>query len=236
MTTVSDPKEQNMAAFGSAYRGVRERVGELVLPLPPEDLERQVPACPEWTVKALVSHMTGIAADMLAGNVAEAGQDQWTQAQITARKDRSIQEIMSEWEETGTQIETALEYLHPAAAGATVGDVVTHEHDLRGALGDKGARDTDGVSMAFASYARFFGRRVRENNLPTVEVKTESGIVRAGKEDPTGSVSGPEFELLRALTGRRTKDQIRALQWNTDPEPYIDIFSAYVVTERELPE
>ena len=236
MTTVSDPREQDKTDFGSAYRGVRERVKELVLSLPSEDLDRQVPACPDWTVKELVSHMTGIASDMLAGNVAEAGQKQWTQAQITKRRDRSIEEIVAEWDEAGVQIDEALGYLHPAAAAATVGDAATHEHDLRGAVGDRDARDTDAVSLAFGSYARFLSRRIRENNLPTLELKTESEVVLAGKEEPIGSVSGSQFELLRALTGRRTKDQIRTLEWSTDPEPFMEIFSSYKVTEKELPE
>jgi uncharacterized protein (TIGR03083 family) len=225
-----------MTAFGSAYGGVRERVGELVLSLPPEDLEKRVPACPDWTIKDLVSHMTGIAADMIAGNVAEAGQDDWTNAQIESRSDRSIQEIVDEWKEVGTQLEAALEHLHPAVGAMTVGDVVTHEHDARQAVGRPGARDSDAAAIGLDNYVRRFGRRIRENGLPTLEVKTESRTLRAGKEEPVGSVGGTEFELLRALTGRRTKDQIKALDWTVDSEPYLDVFSSYTVPDQPFDE
>ena len=33
------------------------------------------------------------------------------------------------------------------------------------------------------------------------------------------------FELLHALTGRRSRAQIRSLGWSIDPEPYLDTFT-----------
>lgn len=236
MSTAADPKEQDMTVFGTAYAGVRKRVGELVLSLDSEDLEKRVPACPDWTIKNLVSHMTGIAADMIAGNVAEAGQDDWTTAQIATRNDRSMQEIVDEWNEVGSQLEAALEHLHPAVGALTVGDVVTHEHDARQALGRSGARDSDAVAIGLDIYVRRFGRRIRDAGLPTLEVKTESQTLQAGKEEPIGAVGGSEFELLRSLTGRRTLDQIKALDWTVDSGPYLGVFSSYDVPSQEIDE
>ena len=236
MSTAADPKEQDMTVFGSAYAGVRKRVGELVLSLDAEDLDKRVPACPDWTIKDLVSHMTGIAADMIAGNVAEAGQDDWTNAQIAARKDRSIQEVVDEWNEVGSQLEAALEYLHPAVGALTVGDVVTHEHDARQALGRPGARDSDAIVIGLDIYVRRFGRRIRDEGLPTLEVKTESRTLRAGKDEPVGAVGGSDFELLRALTGRRTVEQIKVLDWTVNSEPYLGVFSSYDVPDQEIDE
>lgn len=36
------------------------------------------------------------------------------------------------------------------------------------------------------------------------------------------------FELTMALTGRRTEEQIRALDCDGDPSQYLDIFSMYM--------
>ncbi len=222
-----------MSGFGSAYKGARKRIGELASGLPEKRLSEHVPACPEWSVKDLVAHVAGIASDMLQGDVADAGKPEWTKAQIAARRKRSIGEILAEWDETGPQVEAALEYLHPAAAGAAVGDVVTHEHDLRGAISQPGARDSDGVAVALDSYVRWLGRRIRDRGLPTLEVRAPERSWHAGKETPAGYVAGPQFELLRALTGRRTKDQIRHLEWSVDPSPYLDVFSSYDLPDEE---
>jgi hypothetical protein len=32
------------------------------------------------------------------------------------------------------------------------------------------------------------------------------------------------FELVRAIAGRRSAAQLRALDWSVDPEPYVPIF------------
>ena len=225
-----------MSDFGAAYGAARSRISDIALAQTENALAKQVPACPAWSVKDLVAHVTGIAADMSAGNVGAAGSDEWTEAQIEARRDKSIDAIVEEWEQVGSQIDGALEHIHPAAAGATVGDVVTHEHDLRGALAMPGARDSEGVGIALDTYVRWLGRRIREKGLPTLEVHSEGRSWRAGKEEPAGSVTGPSFELLRALTGRRTKDEIRRLDWSLDPEPFLEIFSAYGHPEGPLGE
>ncbi|MDQ4144785.1 MAG: maleylpyruvate isomerase family mycothiol-dependent enzyme [Actinomycetota bacterium] len=225
-----------MSEFSEAYRQARNRIGELALGLSDEERALSVPACPAWTTKDLVAHVAGIAADMLQGNVAAAGSQEWTEAQIATRRDRSLSDIVAEWDETGPQVEGALEFIHPAAAGATVGDLVTHEHDLRGAIGRPGSRDSEGVSLALDTYVRWLGRRIREAGLPTLEVGSDGRSWRAGKEEPAGSVSGAPFDLLRSLTGRRTTGEIRELDWSVDPTPYLDVFSAYGLPERSLDE
>jgi uncharacterized protein (TIGR03083 family) len=216
-----------VADFGAAYGAARKRISDLALEVSDEDLARTVPACPAWSVKDLVAHLTGIATDMMRGNVGAAGSEEWTAAQIEARRDNTIDEIVREWEESGAQVEGALPHIHPAAAGGTVGDIITHEQDMRGALGRPGARDTDGVEIATDTYVRWLGRRIRETGLPTIEVHAGDRILRAGKEEPVGSVSAEAYELLRGLTGRRTKKEIEGFEWSVEPDPYIDIFSSY---------
>ena len=225
-----------MPEFGPAYAAARSRISELVLPLSDEALGTHVPACPEWSVKDLVAHVTGIAVDILQGNVAEAGQEQWTTAQIAVRKDHDIRSVVKEWEQAAVQLEPALEMIHPAAAGGTLGDLITHEHDLRGAIQQPGARDSDGVTIALDSYVRWLGRRIRSAGLPTIDVKAGEQTLRAGKEEPEGHVGGSPFELLRSLTGRRTREQIVQLEWSVEPTPYLEVFSAYDLPRSRLSE
>jgi hypothetical protein len=60
------------------YRESRERVTTAVQGLGPDELDRQVPACPQWSVQDLVAHLTGVAADFVNGNLAGAPMPPWT--------------------------------------------------------------------------------------------------------------------------------------------------------------
>jgi hypothetical protein len=41
------------------------------------------------------------------------------------------------------------------------------------------------------------------------------------------TLSGEPWELARAVSGRRSPDQIRAYEWEGDPEPFIKLFYPY---------
>jgi uncharacterized protein (TIGR03083 family) len=225
-----------MSEMAAAYAGARTRIEELVGTLGEDDLARRVPACPDWNVKELVAHVTGIAADTLAANIAEMGRPDWTEKQVAERRERRIEEILAEWNELGPQLEQAADGWHPTAASALIGDVIVHEHDIRGALGDKNARDTDGVVIATSFYARNFGKRLKDAGLPTVIVKCGDHEWTAGREEPQGYVRAPLFEMLRGLTGRRTSDEVKGFDWTIDAAQYLDLFPMYPVTETSLDE
>ncbi|MEA2517081.1 MAG: hypothetical protein QOG16_919 [Actinomycetota bacterium] len=225
-----------MDLMSEAYRGGRARIYDLVRSLNETALSQQVPACPDWTVKELVAHLTGVAADSLSSNVAEMGRPDWTASQVEKRRNDSIQTILEEWEEIAKQIEPALDDLHPTLASALIGDLITHEHDLRGALGDPDARDEDAVVISASFYARNFGKRLKDAGLPTVIVEAGEHRWTAGKEQPIGSVRAPLFEMLRGLTGRRTSDEVKGFDWTIDAAPYLEVFSMYPVTQRPLNE
>jgi uncharacterized protein (TIGR03083 family) len=225
-----------MDLMSEAYRGGRARIYDLVRSLNETAMSQQVPACPDWTVKELVAHLTGVASDSLSANVAEMGRSDWTASQVEKRRNDSIQTILEEWEEIAKQIEPALDDLHPTLASALIGDLITHEHDLRGALGDPDARDEDAVVIATSFYARNFGKRLKDAGLPTVIVEAGEHKWTAGKEQPIGSVRAPLFEMLRGLTGRRTSDEVKGFDWTIDAAPCLEVFSMYPVTQRSLNE
>ncbi|MGH2749947.1 MAG: maleylpyruvate isomerase family mycothiol-dependent enzyme [Actinomycetota bacterium] len=216
-----------MSRYSSAYRGCRERMTEIVTRLAPGELERRVPACPEWSVKDLLAHVIGVAADFAAGNLEKAGADEWTRAQIASRSDIEVPDLVHEWETISLQVEPVQDLISPGAAGMLIGDAVTHEHDLRGAVGRPGARDSDAVWIALDRYVRRFGKRIKDAGLPSVVVQAGDRRWQAGVLDPEVELDGAAFQLLRALTGRRTIGEITSLPWTGDPGPYTELFSSY---------
>lgn len=216
-----------MGEYGDAYAEARGRFSSFMSSLSEDDLAAPVPACPGWHTREVLAHVVGIATDTLSGRIEGAGSQEYTSRQISERKDASVADLISEWDEHGPAFEEMLDTIHPAISGGIVGDLVTHEQDARGAVGKVGGREGPAFDLALSSQVRFFGRRIKEAKLPTLEVRAGSDIWTAGKEEVSGSLEADRFELLRALTGRRTHDQVRAFSWTVDPGPYLPVFSMY---------
>jgi uncharacterized protein (TIGR03083 family) len=193
-----------MAEVGDHYRATRERVTDLLVALGPGDDAQAVPACPGWSVHDLVSHMTGVPDDALNGRLDGVATDPWTAAQVERGRDLSLAELIARWNEQGPVFEG-----FPLPPEAVI-DLTTHEQDLRGALDRPGARDSDEMLWAFAlvadrSAAAFPGLRIEADG----EVYGPAGASLVLRGEP--------FELYRALLGRRSEAQIRALDWDDGP-------------------
>src|SRR5437899_10458802 len=90
---------------GTLYAEGRRRITELVSGLSDDAARQTVPTCPRWSVHDVVAHLTGICADIVAGNVEGAATDPWTAKQVADRVDRSIAELLAEWETMAAQVE-----------------------------------------------------------------------------------------------------------------------------------
>lgn len=225
-----------MPEASSAYRGCRERISELASDAPDEDLGRTVPACPEWTVVDLVAHVIGVAEDFAAGNLEGAGSDEWTTSQIARRSGMSVPALVEEWRVIAEPIEQMLDQLPPGPTSLLIGDLASHEHDLRGALDRPGARDSDALWIGLDRYVRWFGKRIKDAGLPSVAIRSGDHHWQAGILDPTVELEGEAFELLRAMTGRRTHEEIASLSWTGDPSNYLDLVPTYSPAQRSLGE
>src|SRR5262245_61889011 len=110
-------------------------------------------------------------------------------------------------------------------------DVASHEQDIRGALGRPGARDCPAVRQM----AGWLLQRLR-TPVP-VRVTVEDAEVLAGPAgggraaaEPWPGAGGeevlglrtPRFEAFRWRMGRRSRDQLAALDWSGDPAPVLD--------------
>ncbi len=211
--------------IAAAYARGRARISALVADLDEQRANTVVPCCPDWTVKDVVSHVTGICDDLLAGNLEGVTTDPWTAAQVAARRHQPVAEIVAEWGELGPQVEAMLPAVPIEPARMLIGDLATHEHDLRGALSEPGARDSDAVVIGISFIVPNFLAAGAAQNLPPLRVRAgDSEWVTDGSR-PETSVSADRFELLRAMTGRRSPAQLRRLTWSGDPQPHLAAFS-----------
>jgi hypothetical protein len=99
-------------------------------------------------------------------------------------------------------------------------DLTTHEQDIRGAVDRPGARDTDEVQFAFELVAQ---RAVEV--VPGLRVEADG--VAYGPEDATSTLRGDRFDLYRAMMGRRSPAQLRALDWGGESLAAIDAVAVF---------
>ena len=116
---------------------------------PAAALDQIAPATPEWRVHDVLAHLVGVTDDVVNGRLDGIASDPWTAAQVDARRDRSVAELLAEWDERRAAVRDGARRRAARVGGQALFDAATHEHDLRHALGAPGARDCDAVAIAF---------------------------------------------------------------------------------------
>ena len=123
----------------AAYREVQDRVAGLLRDRTDTDLDVLAPATPEWRVRDVVAHLSGVCADIVGGNIQGVGTDAWTAAQVDTRRDWSLEQLLAEWTDTSAQVEGVVRAFPDLPDwNRWIADAATHEHDVRGALGEPG--------------------------------------------------------------------------------------------------
>lgn len=217
----------------AAYRTVQKRIDKLIRGR--VDLgDVLVPACPEWSVRQTVSHLAGTAEDMVSLNLHGAGTDAWTRAQLTRLAHRSLNELLALWAETTGAVADLLEQSPKLVGAQMVFDALTHEHDIRGAIGEPGLRAQDAVFAVAAGFlTTMLDRTIRRTETPALRLTTPTtGTVQLGdsaKASARIAVDLSDFEALRAFGGRRSRRQILALPWRGDAGNLLPIFSTAIV-------
>ena len=207
-----------------------------------------VPATPAWSVLDAVAHVTGIAADAASGtlpadvNLLEqfrddavvVARDEFADGQVLRRRGRSPAEVIAEWDAAETEV---LERMR-AGAGTPEGmpfgfdvvlvtDVCVHADDVALALDHPPDRDSAASHVALAGYCFGMDYRLRALGLPALALRYGEKERVLGEGVPGATVTADRWELLRVLAGRRSRDQILALDWAGDPEPYAALLPAY---------
>lgn len=249
---------RDLRSLGRLYEEARARITALV-----EDLEDPhsiaLPACPEWSVHDVVSHMTGACVDTANGRLDGLGSSLWTDVQVQDRRERSTGEVLEEWAEVTPGFAAALDDFPGRYGQMPIADVTSHEHDIRGALQLPGDRSSYRVALAtdflmtvfVHTAADAFGLgplevRAGDRNWvigtggpPTGDTEAWLGAAGVSGEIPepraavVGRVEADAFEWYRAASGRRSESQIRRFNWSVDPQPYLRIFSYGFFTMRD---
>jgi len=204
------------------YASCRGRLLDLVEALPPGEAERAVPGTPGWTVRDVVAHLAGVAADVTAGRIDGAGTPPWTARQIAERAGVPIAEIAREWRRLGPSVDPVV-----AAAPRIAFDALVHEQDVRCALGLTGPGDHDAADAAVQIVIDGLGRRLERTGGPALRLVAGETEWIIGPGRPAASVRLPFGELFRVLFGRRSAAQVRAYSWDGDPTPYLPLLSVF---------
>ncbi len=181
-----------------------------------------VPCTPVWTVRDVLSHVAGIPDDAAAGRMEGAPGEAWTAAQVERNRAFSVDELLTRWSQQAPAfaelIETVGQHRPPI-------DCHSHEHDIRHALDQPGARSNAIVDIPLFAMVDAPIRVVIElDDGSTVT----SGDLEAGS---TVTLWGATtFELFRSRLGRRSRQQVRAYDWSgedSDIEAVIDVWFGF---------
>ena len=244
-----------MPDIADLYEQLRNDISELVAGLEPDQLETPVPATPGWTVRDIVAHLAADATYVLAGDFpneffqafgdeqAVATLNGWTTRQLEERRGRSLEELLQEWKTSGTEVAAMMRGDKPWPDDAIVfgdrvllTDAAVHQQDLFGALGIEAGRDNPAISIGLKGYITVMGWRLGSAGIPPLLLDVGGKTYAAGEGEAGATVRASRFEFFRAMSGRRSPAQIRAYDWEGDPEPYISYFYPYGVRQEALTE
>lgn len=194
---------------GRLYDSVRVRLSALLCDLGDDGWDAAVPACPGWRVRDVLAHLVGVIEDAAAGRIDGPPSPEVTADEVARHAGDSPEALLAAWDLLGPEFSERVGRgrIWPAAI-----DVISHEHDIRAALGRPGARDHPDVGAAAA--ALVVGARFD----PRLEVVTADGALMSSGTGPAGiTLTTSAFEVLRLRMGRRSRAQAASLDWSADP-------------------
>jgi uncharacterized protein (TIGR03083 family) len=244
-----------MADSGAVYESGRKQLETFVRSLSDEDLHREVPATKGWTIKDIVGHLAGDAACVIEGDFpaeffasfgeAEAvvSLNEWTDGHVTSRRGLALDQIFEEWDTSAAVLAPMMsgdkgwpEGIPWFADRVLLTDLGVHQQDIYGALGLTEDRDNALIRMGTAGYVATMGFRLPDAGLAPLAVEAGDSARVTGEGKPGATVKASRFEMFRAMSGRRSPEQIAAYDWTGDPEPYIPYFYPYGVRHDALVE
>jgi uncharacterized protein (TIGR03083 family) len=239
----------------SIFEGLRKELSDLFRGLSPEELSTPVPATPAWTILDIAAHLAGDASSVIAGDFpreffeafgdegAVVALNRWTGEHVSSRAGLSLEEILEEWETSSRTLMSMMSgdgsmgaSLPPFADRVLITDLAVHQHDIYGALKIEREREAAPVRMASAGYVAMIGFRLSSTEIPPLRIAAGDSERTTGEGEPGATVRASRFEMFRALSGRRSPEQIKSYEWQGDPEPYIPYFYPYGIRHEALVE
>jgi len=207
------------ADLARMYRETRERLTALVAGLDEAELGTPVPACPGWSVADVIGHLAAIPEDALAGRLTGRPSEEETAAQVARFRGKPMAQTLAGWTELAPRFEAVVAAFKVWPA---VIDVASHEQDIRGAVGQPGARDTEVIREMSGWLLAGLAPPVR------LRVTVEQAHIQVGPDDaPVLGLTTTWYEAFRWRMGRRSRDQLAALDWSGDPAPVLDHLAVF---------
>ncbi len=192
------------------YLAAQRSFVELARTLTEAEWTTPVACTPGWTARDVLSHVSGIPDDALAGRLDGVATAPWTASQVDRNREHSVEDLLARWDEQAPLFAEAIAGMGERRPPI---DCHTHEHDVRHALGRPGNRDSGVVRAASAWLVREFGLPLTVHLHDGRVLHSEAeGVGAAGEGVELTGVSG--FELFRSRLGRRTPAQVAAYDWS----------------------
>jgi uncharacterized protein (TIGR03083 family) len=176
-----------------SYIALRAQVIDFLRSTPESSGNIVVPCTPEWTIRQLAAHLVGVPEDVLAGRMEGVASDAWTHAQVERYSDLTLKELADLFESSAPKIDAIIHNFPQPIISHFVMDAVTHEQDMRSALGVPGGRDSKAIEVGIG----FFLNLIEVSDPPLFDVLVNT--------------SASKWDVLRSLSGRRTVEQMNAL-------------------------
>ena len=206
--------QDDVCRLADLYCATKGRIVGLLDDSDAAQWNRPVPACPGWSVRDVVAHLTAVALDLLDGRLTVPPSDAETAEHVRRFDGCGEDELFSIWAGAADRL---VQSAATAGLAPPLGDIACHEHDTRAALGKPGARDADSV------------RWTSHELLAMLEPPEPLRVITEDGEYPSGPPRGDEiqlhttlFETLRWRLGRRSRSQLTAMDWSADPVPVLD--------------
>lgn len=234
-----------LADTGQLYEQVRQRFMSTVGQLTPTELQVRVLATPAWSVHDVLAHVVALATDLNAQHfpdIDDVGGSLWTGRQIAERRDVQATNIVAAWDREAPVFEEGLRQFGYEMGSHFVGDLHAHHQDIRGTLGLSRDDETLTVLVSLDHYLSFIDAMLKAATWGTLDVIAGDERRRLGVDGRCrAQVAGSAFEILRVFSGRRSRAQIRALQWTGDVEPLVvqlcsGLDSGYAIPQTALNE
>jgi hypothetical protein len=224
---------------GLIYQRLRRRLIATLRSLESHRLGTVVPATAAWSVHDAVAHVVGIASDLNAQRFDVTDSDEWTARQVHERQQATLDDLDAEWQHEAVIFEEGLRLMGYEVGSHFVGDLLHHASDIHHALGLPRIDDHEALAVGLDFYLDSCHRDLVAQDVGGLGVETSDSPQRRwtlGTGSEIATLKASRYELFRALGGRRSEDQIRAMDWIGDVDPLIGVLSRYPLPTSDLVE
>jgi len=247
------PKGRAVHDLAGAFREIRQALTEDLNKIDVLQWATPIPTRPQWNVQDTAAMLAGFAGALIEGRWTEDYSDAWADREILdglhvaldrlieERRRRSGPEILEEWAKHSGRLERMMAGdepfpigTHPFVGWSYLWAVVQNSHNIWAALGIVKARDLEATTLCLESAVMWLDMRLQATNAPALRIRAGRKEWVIGDGAPGATVAAPPFDLFRALSGRRSLDQIRAFSWEGDAEPFLGVFSPFELPKEPI--